>query len=85
MKIKVLTHELLAFTLLSNANSLVILQSFKSLFTDSYVKFGLSLLLPITSLTYYLATNGCLCGLLLDMSKPSQGLLHKLLLDSCHP
>jgi hypothetical protein len=39
-KIKVLTHELLAFTLLSNANFLVIHQSFKSLFIDSsYVKF----------------------------------------------
>jgi hypothetical protein len=38
--IKVLVHELLAFTLLSNANSLAILQFFKSLFTDSsHVKF----------------------------------------------
>jgi hypothetical protein len=35
---------LLCFTLLSNANSLVILQSFKSLFTNSsHVKFGLPL------------------------------------------
>jgi hypothetical protein len=39
-KIKFLAHELLAFTLLPNANSLVIHQSFKSLFTySSHVKF----------------------------------------------
>jgi hypothetical protein len=39
-KIKFLAHELLASTLLSNASSLVIYQSFKFLFTDSsYVKF----------------------------------------------
>jgi hypothetical protein len=42
--VKVLSHELLASTLLSNASSLVILQSFKSLFTvSSHVKFGLPL------------------------------------------
>jgi hypothetical protein len=40
-KIKVLAHELLASTLLSNVSSFVIHQSFKSLFTDSsHVKFG---------------------------------------------
>jgi hypothetical protein len=45
-KIMVLTHELLASTLLSNASFLVIYQSFKSLFTDfSHVKFGRHLLL----------------------------------------
>jgi hypothetical protein len=44
LKIKVLVHESLASTLLSKVNSLVILQSFKSLFTDSsHVKFGLPL------------------------------------------
>jgi hypothetical protein len=54
-KIKVLTHELIAFTLLSNASSLVIHQFFKSLFTDfSHVKFDrpLSLfLLPVRLIT----------------------------------
>jgi hypothetical protein len=44
LKIKIMSHELL--WLLSNVNSLVILQSFKSLFTDSsHVKFGLPLAL----------------------------------------
>jgi hypothetical protein len=48
-KIKILSHELLVSTLLSNASSLVILQSFKSLFTDSFhFKFGFPLpLLPL--------------------------------------
>jgi hypothetical protein len=54
-KIKILTHELLASTLLSNASSLVIHQSFKSLFTDSsHVKFGRHLsflLLPVRLIT----------------------------------
>jgi hypothetical protein len=54
-KIKVLTHELLASTLLSNASSLVIHQSFKSLFTDSsHVKFDRPLplfLLPVRLIT----------------------------------
>jgi hypothetical protein len=47
--IKVLTHELLASTLLSNANSLLIPQSFKPLFMNSsHVKFDLPLpLLPL--------------------------------------
>jgi hypothetical protein len=52
-KIKFLAHELLASTLLPNANSLLIHQSFKSLFTDSsYVKFGrpLSLFLLLVRL-----------------------------------
>jgi hypothetical protein len=35
VKIKILTHELLVFTLLSKTSPLVIHQSFKSLFTDS--------------------------------------------------
>jgi hypothetical protein len=48
-------------SLLSNANSLVILQFFKSLFIDSsHVKFGFPLPLTITGLIYYLATNRCL-------------------------
>jgi hypothetical protein len=54
-KIKVLAHELLASTLLSNASSLVIHQFFKSLFTDSsHVKFGRPLsffLLPTRLIT----------------------------------
>jgi hypothetical protein len=54
-KMKVLTHELLAFTLLSNASSLMIHQSFKSFFTDSsHVEFGHPLplfLLPIHLIT----------------------------------
>jgi hypothetical protein len=54
-KIKFLTHELLASTLLSNASSLVIYQFFKSLFTDfTHVKFGRPLLL--FSLPIYLIT-----------------------------
>jgi hypothetical protein len=56
-KIKVLSHELLAFTVLSNASSLLIHQFFKSLFTDSsHVKFGrpLSLFsLPVRLIPYY--------------------------------
>jgi hypothetical protein len=49
-KMKVLIHELLASTHLSNANLLVILQSFKSLFKNSsQVKFGLSLPLFLLS------------------------------------
>jgi hypothetical protein len=52
-KIKILAHELVASTLLSNAKSLVISQSFKSLFTDfSYVKVGIPLPLFITGSTY---------------------------------
>jgi hypothetical protein len=54
-KIKVEAHKLLAFTLLSNASSLVIHQSFKSLFMySSHVKFGL--LLPLFSLSIRLIT-----------------------------
>jgi hypothetical protein len=50
LKIKVQTHELLDFTLISNANSLVLYQFFKSLFTDSsYVKFVLYLPLFLLS------------------------------------
>jgi hypothetical protein len=54
-KIKVLPNELLISTLLSNAISLMILQSYKSLFTDSsHIKFGLPLpffLLPVCLIT----------------------------------
>jgi hypothetical protein len=54
-KIKLLAHKLLASTLLSNASSLLIHQSFKSLFTDfSHIKFDrpLSLFsLPIRLIT----------------------------------
>jgi hypothetical protein len=54
-KIKVLAHELLAFTVLSNASSLLIHQFFKSLFTDSsHVKFGRPL--PLFSLPVHLIT-----------------------------
>jgi hypothetical protein len=41
--------------------------------------------LPITDPIYYLAMNWCLRRLPLDMSKPSQMILHNLLLDSFHP
>jgi hypothetical protein len=49
LNIKVLTHELIVFTFLSNANSFVVLQPFKSLFIDFFhVKFGLLLFsLPV--------------------------------------
>jgi hypothetical protein len=54
-KIKVLAYELLDSTLLFNASSLVIHQSFKSLFTDfSHVKFDRPLplfLLPVRLIT----------------------------------
>jgi hypothetical protein len=54
-KIKILTHELLASTLLSNASSLVIHQSFKSHFTySSNIKFGRPLALFL--LTIHLIT-----------------------------
>jgi hypothetical protein len=54
-KINVLTYELLAFILLFNVSSLVLHQSFKSLFTNFfYVKFGRLLLLFL--LLVYLIT-----------------------------
>jgi hypothetical protein len=67
-KINVLTHKLLAFTLISNVNFLVIHQSFKYLFTDSsYVKFDrcLSLfLLPVRFITpLRIGASVDLCGI----------------------
>jgi hypothetical protein len=66
-KINVLTHELLAFTLISNVSFLVIHQSFKYLFTDSYVKFDrcLSLfLLPVRFITpLRIGVSVDLCGM----------------------
>jgi hypothetical protein len=54
-KIDVLTYELLAFTLIYNDSSLVIYQSFKSLFMNSsYVKFDRSL--PLLLLQAHLIT-----------------------------
>jgi hypothetical protein len=53
-KINILTYELLAFILLFNASSLVLHQSFKSLFMNFYVKFGRLLLLFL--LLVYLIT-----------------------------
>jgi hypothetical protein len=54
----------------------VILQSFKSFFTDSSQVWSSSTSLSITSPTYYPATNCCHRGPSLDMSKPSQTMCH---------
>jgi hypothetical protein len=73
-------------SLLPKANSLLILQSFKSLhgFLPCQV-LSSSASLPITGPTYYPTMNRCLRGPPLDMSKPSQTMFHKLFLDWCNP
>jgi hypothetical protein len=84
-KIKVLTHELSALTL-----------SYLMLAHTPFLQISLHRLLPcqvwssyvsllIIGSSYYPITNWCLRRPPLDMSKPSQAMLHELLLNWCHP